>query len=111
MAENVKEIKFEVIYAVLNNGFADAAMIAAREAGAKGGTIIHARGSSNIGVDKKYGITLTPEKEVLMILTTSELKDGIMKSIHESLMREGHKGIVFALPVGSTAGLHYEKYQ
>ena len=43
--------KFEVIYAILNAGFADQAMLAAREAGAKGGTIIHARGSSNIGVD------------------------------------------------------------
>lgn len=110
MEEN-KEVKFEVIYAVLNNGFADQAMIAAREAGARGGTIIHARGSSNIGVDKKYGITLTPEKEVLMILTTDELKDGIMKAIHECLVREDHKGIVFSLPVESTSGLHYEKYQ
>ena len=110
MEEN-KDLKFEVIYAVLNNGFADQAMIAAREAGARGGTIIHARGSSNIGVDKKYGITLTPEKEVLMILTISELKDGIMKAIHESLVKEDHKGVVFALPVDSTAGLHYEKYQ
>lgn len=106
---NEKKEQFEVIYAVLNVGFADQAMIAAREAGAKGGTIIHARGSSNIGVDKKYGITLTPEKEILMILAKTDIKDAIIKAIYESGMKENHKGIVFSLPVESTAGLKYDQ--
>ena len=111
MAEE-KELKFEVIYAILNAGFADQAMVAAREAGAKGGTIIHARGSSNIGIDKKYGLTLTPEKEVLMILATSEEKDKIVNAIYTASIKENnHKGIVFSLPVSSTAGLKYDKYQ
>ena len=106
------ETKFEVIYAVLNQGFADQAMVAAREAGARGGTIIHARGSSNIGVDKKYGLTMTPEKEILMILTPSEDKDAIVNAIYTASIKENnHKGIVFSLPVESTAGLKYEKYQ
>lgn len=105
---NEKEIKFEVVYAILNVGFADQAMIAAREAGAKGGTIIHGRGSSNIGVDKKYGITLTPEKEILMILVSTKNKDAIINAIYESGMKENHKGIVFSLPVESTAGLKYD---
>ena len=108
---NEKNEQFEVIYAVLNVGFADHAMIAAREAGAKGGTIIHARGSSNIGVDKKYGITLTPEKEILMILTKSDIKDQIIKAIYESGMKDNNKGIVFSLPVESTAGLKYDHYE
>lgn len=104
--------KFEVIYAILNNGFADQAMVAAREAGAKGGTIIHARGSSNIGIDKKYGLTMTPEKEILMILTPVEERDAIINAIYTSSIKENnHKGIVFSLPVEATAGLKYEKYQ
>ena len=112
MAEqNDNATKFEIIYAVLNAGFADQAMVAAREAGAHGGTIIHARGSSNIGVDKKYGLTMTPEKEILMILTTSKDKDAIINAIYEaSIKGNDHKGIVFSLPVQSTVGLKYEKY-
>ena len=107
---NEKEGKFEVIYAILNAGFADQAMLAAREAGAKGGTIIHARGSSNIGVDKKYGLTLTPEKEVLMILSTTDIKDAIINAIYNASIKDNnHKGIVFSLPVASTAGLKYDK--
>ena len=110
MEENEK--KFEVIYAILNNGFADQAMVAAREAGAKGGTIIHARGSSNIGVDKKYGLTMTPEKEILMILTTPDLRDAIINAVYTSSIKENnHKGIVFSLPVEHTAGLKYDKYE
>ena len=103
--------KFEVIYAILNAGFADQAMLAAREAGAKGGTIIHARGSSNIGVDKKYGLTVTPEKEVLMILATQDEKDAIINAIYNASIKDNnHKGIVFSLPVASTAGLKYDNY-
>ena len=112
MENEQNKLHFEVIYAVLNSGFADQAMVAAREAGAKGGTIIRARGSSNIEVDKKYGLTMTPEKEILMILTTSEEKDAIVNAIYTASIKENnHKGIVFSLPVESTAGLKYEKYQ
>lgn len=104
--------QFELIFAIVNNGFADSAMVAAREAGAKGGTIIRARGSSNIGVDKKYGLTITPEKEVLMILSTTEDKDKIMDAIYQNGIKEnGHKGVVFSLPVDSTIGLKYDKYE
>jgi len=106
-----EEIKFEIIYAILNAGFADQAMVAAREVGAKGGTIIHARGSSNIGVDKKYGLTMTPDKEVLMILATTDEKDKIVNAIYTSSIKENnHKGIVFSLPVESTVGVKLEKY-
>lgn len=102
--------EFEVIFAVVNNGFADQAMLAAREAGAKGGTIIRARGSSNIGVDKKYGITITPEKEVLMILAKIDIKDAIMDAIYKTgVSSANEKGIVFSLPVESTIALKYDK--
>ena len=110
--ENKKNIKFEAIYAILNAGFADQAMIAAREAGAKGGTIMHARGSSNIGVDKKYGLTMTPEKEILMIVSPKEDVDKIVNAIYTASIKDNnHKGIVFSLPIEATAGLKYDKYE
>ena len=110
MAEEKKKNRFEVIYAIVNNGFADAAMAAAKEAGAKGGTIMRARGSSNIGVDKKYGLTITPEKEVLIIVAKVDIKDAIMDAIYKSVIKENNdKGIVFSLPVSDTVGLKYEE--
>ena len=110
MAEEKKKNRFEVIYAIVNNGFADAAMAAAKESGAKGGTIMRARGSSNIGVDKKYGLTITPEKEVLIIVAKVDIKDAIMDAIYKSVIKENNdKGIVFSLPVSDTVGLKYEE--
>lgn len=108
MAEEKKK-EFEVIFAIVNNGFADQVMLAAKEAGAKGGTIIRARGSSDIGVDKKYGLTITPEKELLMILTKVSSKDKIMDAIYKAdlSLETDNRGIVFSLPVDSVVGLKY----
>lgn len=108
MAEEKKK-EFEVIFAIVNNGFADQVMLAAKEAGAKGGTIIRARGSSDIGVDKKYGLTITPEKELLMILTKVSSKDKIMDAIYKAdlSLETANRGIVFSLPVDSVVGLKY----
>ena len=110
--ETEEKIEFEVIYAVVNSGFADQAMVAAKEAGAHSGTIIHARGTSNIGVDKKYGLTMSPDKEILMILTTTKDRDAIANAIYTaSIKKNNHKGIIFSLPVTSTTGLKMEKYK
>ena len=37
--------EYEMIYAIVNAGFADAVMEAAREYGARGGTVIHGKGT------------------------------------------------------------------
>ena len=104
------DVKFDVILAIVNNGFADDVMVAAKEAGARGGTIMRARGSSNIGVDKKYGITLTPEKEILMIVSRSDEKDKIMDALYEACKKDiNNKAIIFALPVDEVVGLKYDK--
>jgi len=101
--------EYEVIYAVVNNGFADHAMIAARRAGAKGGTILRARGSSNEKMDKRYGLTITPEKEVLMILTSVDIKDAIMDAIYQADMNENNeRALIFSMPVASTVGFKHE---
>ena len=109
MAEKVKETKFDVIFAIVNNGFADEVMVAAKEAGARGGTILRARGSSNIGVDKKYGITLNPEKEVLMIVAKSDEKDKIMDALYQASQADvKNKCVIFSLPIEDTVGLKYD---
>ena len=44
----MEEQKFEVIIVLVNSGFADVVMDAAREEGARGGTIVHARGTGTL---------------------------------------------------------------
>ena len=59
---------------VVNSGFGDAVMDAAKEFGARGGTIIHARGTANSESEKLFGITIQPEKEIVIILARGENK-------------------------------------
>ena len=48
------ESKKELIVCIINNGFSDLVMNAARKSGAKGGTTFHARGTNSLG-NKRIG--------------------------------------------------------
>ena len=56
----------EVIFAIVNSGYADEAMEVAKEHGARGGTIINARGVAGKEAAAFFGITFHEEKEILM---------------------------------------------
>ena len=56
------EFEYEAIFCIVNAGFSDAVMDAAKELGARGGTVIHARGTANSDAEKLYQITIQPEK-------------------------------------------------
>ncbi|MBQ6450979.1 MAG: P-II family nitrogen regulator [Solobacterium sp.] len=101
-----KEKKYEVIFCIINTGFVDTVMYAARKAGATGGTIMKGHGAGSLEAEEVFNITIQPEKEVIMILVPAEIKDDVMKSIYTTagLDSEGH-GIIFSLPVTKTAGL------
>ncbi len=98
--------KHEVIMCVVNAGFSEAVMEAAREFGARGGTVIHARGTANAEAEKIFNISIQPDKELVMILVEHEIRDAILKAIYEKvgLQSEG-KGIAFCLPVEDVVGL------
>ena len=51
---------FQVIVCIVNNGFADEAMDAARAVGARGGTVMSARGTANIEAEKAFQIQIQP---------------------------------------------------
>ena len=79
---------FELIVAIINKDYASNLMEAAREAGAKGGTILNARGTGDHNVEKLFGLTLQQEKEVVLILTEIKHKVDIMKSVIETALTE-----------------------
>ncbi len=96
----------EVIMCVVNAGFSEAVMDAAREFGARGGTVINARGTANIEAEKIFNISIQPEKELVMILVDKTIRDDILHAIYQKvgLQSEG-KGIAFCLPVEEVVGL------
>ena len=100
MAENVK---FELIVCIVNAGFAQEVVEVAREAGARGGTIIRGRGTANPEAEEFFGLSIQPDKEVLLILVPSEIKDAVLKAIYkDGGLGQEAKGIAFSLPVNRT---------
>ena len=98
--------EFEVILCIVNKGFADRAMDAARAAGAKGGTILHGRGTASPDAEKLFGITIQPEKEIVMILVAGKIKDDVLKALYDAVGTGTEaRGIAFTLPVEQTVGL------
>lgn len=91
-----KENDFQMINLIVNKGYAEDAMAAARKAGAGGGTIINARGTAKEGDAKFFGMEIVPEKEMLMMLVPTAKKDEIIKAITDlPCFSKAGSGIVF----------------
>lgn len=101
-----EQIKNEVIIAIVNRGYTDLVMESALPAGARGGTVLHARGAGTEEASQFFGITIQPEKEMVMILVDREHKVPVMQAITRGagLSTEGH-GIIFSLPVTDVMGI------
>lgn len=78
MSQNCKK---ELITVILNKGYADDAMAAARKAGAGGGTVINARGTAREDDAKFFGMHIVPEKEMLMIVVDEDKKDAVLEAV------------------------------
>ena len=102
----LKDTERELIIVIANQGNIELIMDAAREAGAYGGTVIHARGTGMEKAEQFMGVSLAAEKEMIFIVAKKEQKNDIMKAIMEKAGVESRaKSIVFSLPVTDTAGL------
>lgn len=98
--------KHEVIFCIVNAGFTDEVMDAAREFGARGGTVIRARGTANAEAEKLYNIAIQPEKEIVMILVETALKNDILHALYKAVgLNTPGQGIAFTVPVESVVGL------
>ena len=96
----------EVIFAIVNSGFAEEAMEVARANGARGGTIINARGVAREDAAAFFGITVHAEKEMLMMVVEKTIRDDVLNALYKEMgMGKKAQGIAFSLPVSDVAGL------
>ncbi len=98
---------YELIVAIYEKGYTDLVMDAAREAGARGGTTIRAKGTG-AGAEKFFGLSLAEEKEIVFIVSDQGKKKEIMKNIMQQagVDTKAH-ALVFSLPVSETAGFRF----
>lgn len=102
----MKTDNHEVIFAIVNSGYAEEAMEVAKENGARGGTILNARGVAGKEAAAFFGITLHSEKEILMLVVEKGIRDQILNALYKQMgMGKKAHGIAFSLPVSDVAGL------
>lgn len=102
----MNENKFSLIVTVINAGFVDLVMDAAKEAGAGGGTVILGRGTGNEEIEKLFGIVIQPEKEVVLIIALKEIVDDVLKAIYDQAgLKTPGQGIAFAVPLDDAVGI------
>lgn len=97
---------YELIASVIHTDLSAPVMEAARKAGCQGGTLIKAREIGSDAGKKLFGMTLSQEKAILLILTLTSLRAPILKSICETVMKEtGEHAVAISLPVDAVEGL------
>lgn len=99
-----RKINMELIVSICAKGHSDEIMDAARKAGARGGTIVKAKGTASAGTDKFFGMAISDEKEITYIVARKEARSDIVKAIAGYTYADGAHPIVFTLPVSETAG-------
>lgn len=100
----------EAIFCIVNSGYSEAVMDAAKKFGARGGTVINARGTASKDAEKFFGITIEPEKEIVMILVPAKCKDDILHALYKEVgLDTAGQGIAFSLPVDSVVGIATEE--
>lgn len=103
---NMTGSEYSMIMAIVNQGFSEDVMNAARPKGASGGTVFHSRRIGNEEAMKFWKISVQEEREIVIILAQKEDKNPIMQAIGEKCgMESKAQGIILSLPVDGIVGL------
>jgi len=102
----MKKFDYELVMCIVNAGYSEQVMDAARQVGARGGTVISAKGTANKEAEAFFKIFIQPEKEIVMILVPSKIKEDVLHALYRAVgLDTPGQGIAFALPVDNVIGL------
>ena len=106
VSKKEKSSMHELVIAVVNEKYSDAALEAARSAGATGATIFHTHSVDNAKIEQAMGASIPADSDSIFFLTTKEYKLKIMEAIRDSagLKTEG-SAVIFSIPVDDLVGI------
>ncbi|MBQ9457459.1 MAG: P-II family nitrogen regulator [Bacilli bacterium] len=106
------ENNYEAILCIVNKGYSDLVMEAAKASGARGGTVISGRGTGNPDAEQFFGIPVTPEKEIVLIIVPKDIRDTVLSAVNKGAgMDTKGMGIAFSLPLSDIVGLPVNQEQ
>ena len=106
MNKSEKAGGLDLVAVVMERGYTNLAMDAARKAGAHGGTVIAARGVAEDQVKRFFGIEIQAEREIVFLIVRSEQRQEVMAALTRAVgMKTRSCGLVLSLPVSEAIGL------
>ena len=101
-------VLYDLIVTIVNKGEAETVVEASKKAGAEGGTILFGRGTGIHEHAKLFGITIEPEKEIILTLINRQKSGDVLNAIvNEAELNKPGKGIAFVLEVDKVAGINH----
>ncbi len=100
-----------VIVSIVRKGWGSTVLEASVKAGARGGTVIFGRGAGINEQEKIFGMSIEPEKEIVLTVAYPEQVETILREIVQAAdLNDTGKGIAFVLPVDKVVGVaHFMK--
>ncbi len=99
--------KYHLIFIIVNEGYADSVINAAKHGGANGGTLIKGREIASQNSFKLFNMTIEPEKDIVLIVANEGNKKSIMESIiNKNGIKTDARGVIFSLPIDSAVGFN-----
>jgi nitrogen regulatory protein PII len=102
-----------LIVSIVRKGWGSAVLDASVKAGARGGTVLFGRGAGINEQEKIFGMSIEPEKEVILTVVRSDLVDTVLAEIVEAAeLSATARGIAFVVPVEKIVGVaHFMKHR
>lgn len=107
-AKTIKEntTMYQAIITIVDKGLGEAVTNTAEEHGARGGTIINARGSGVSSSVKFFNMDIEPEKEmVIIIINANETEKVVDAIIEEHQLDQPNKGVLFVQDLSHVRGI------
>ncbi|MBP1757889.1 MAG: transcriptional regulator [Firmicutes bacterium] len=97
---------YQSVYIIVDRGKGETAVEAATKAGAKGATIISARGSGIHETSRLFNMEIEPEKEIVLIILKSEIAEKVVSAVRTEMdIDKPGNGIIFVQNVRQVYGL------
>ena len=101
---------YELIITIVNKGWSEKVIKVSRQAGARGATVLHARGSGLHDITSFLGIAIEPEKELVLNVVTADMSEAIVTAISEAIdLKNPGTGISMIIPLRGVTGLFKPK--
>ena len=100
------DTEYELVVIITNRGYTETVMEFAKKGGARGGTVVHARGTGNEASEKFFGTMIGAEKEMIFIVAKADSRNSIMKEVKENAgSGTPSDAICFSLPINEASGI------